>query len=102
MIMTLSNCRLRAEAWGQDRGIYAQSSATKQAFKAHEETLELVEAAVDSDEDEIKDAIGDTLVALTHTAKLAGLTLEECWLGAIETIEARSGRMINGKFVKDE
>lgn len=101
MSVTLEQSRARTQAWGEDRGIYAQSTPLKQAFKAHEETLELVEALSDGDTDETRDAIGDTLVALTHTAKLAGLTLEECWQQAVETIEKRTGRMINGKFVKD-
>jgi NTP pyrophosphatase (non-canonical NTP hydrolase) len=54
-----------------------------------------------SDKVETKDAIGDMVVVLTNLAHLEGFTIEECIEAAYEEISKRTGKMINGTFVKD-
>ena len=50
---------------------------------------------------ELKDAIGDSVVVLTNLAKLNNLTIEECINSAYKVISARTGTMVNGAFVKE-
>ena len=51
---------------------------------------------------ELKDGIGDTTVTLILAADLAGLRLEDCLQAAYDEIKARTGRMVDGQFVKDK
>lgn len=51
---------------------------------------------------DVKDGIGDTCVTLILLAEMHGMTLEECLTHALEIIEARTGKMENGTFVKDQ
>ena len=42
------------------------------------------------------------VVVLTNLAHLQGFEIEECIDSAYNVIAARTGKMINGTFVKDE
>ena len=55
-----------------------------------------------SDHDEVNDAIGDMVVVLTNLAHLHGTEIEYCIEDAYNVISKRTGKMINGTFVKDE
>ena len=63
---------------------------------------ELAQALLKKDKPEIKDAIGDIIVVLTNLAHLEGFQVEDCIDSAYQEIAARTGKMINGTFVKDE
>ena len=54
------------------------------------------------DKPEVIDAIGDMVVVLTNLAHLQGVTIEDCINSAYKVISKRTGKMINGTFVKDE
>jgi NTP pyrophosphatase (non-canonical NTP hydrolase) len=88
--------------WAKDRGIYDKATPLKQALKTQEEVTELLNAVVDNNQPEIEDAIGDILVTLIILAEMRKVTLEECLNGVYDIISKRTGRMINGQFVKDE
>ena len=64
--------------------------------------MELAKAILNNDEEEIIDAIGDMVVVLTNLAHLKGLNIETCIDTAYRVIQNRTGKMINGTFVKDE
>jgi NTP pyrophosphatase (non-canonical NTP hydrolase) len=66
-----------------------------------EEAGELAQAILKNDEPEIIDAIGDMVVVLTNLAKLKGYNIEDCIDSAYQVIAERTGRMVNGTFVKD-
>lgn len=51
---------------------------------------------------DMKDAIGDTFVALIGLCNHLGLTPEECIEYAYNEIKDRKGKIVNGNFVKDE
>jgi NTP pyrophosphatase (non-canonical NTP hydrolase) len=51
---------------------------------------------------EVKDGIGDTLVTLIILAEMLGTNLDECLQMAYDTISKRTGKMVNGTFVKDK
>ena len=86
--------------WAKDKGIYAKGNSTTQYVKLMEEAGELAKALLNNDKAEIVDAIGDITVVLTNLAELEGLKIEDCIDTAYDTIKNRTGKMINGTFVK--
>ncbi len=89
------------EEWAKEKGILEKATTMKQAEKTHEEVLELMSAIDEDNREEIKDAIGDIMVTLIIQAKMQGMTIEECLNAAYDVISKRTGKMINGQFVKD-
>lgn len=108
--------------WAKDRDILSESTASKQIQKTAEELMELA-VALGKDEmlidvqhfltprdygrelervsGELADAIGDTLVTLIVVTEQCGLDLESCLQVAYNQIKDRKGKMVNGKFVKE-
>ena len=66
-----------------------------------EEAGELGRAILKQNREEQKDAIGDMVVVLTNLAELLDMPIEECVESAWDVISKRTGKMINGTFVKD-
>ena len=89
-------------AWAQDRGLYDEGNANTQYIKLQEEAGELAKALLENDKNEIIDAIGDMVVVLTNLAHMHGWKIERCIDIAYDVIRKRTGKMINGTFVKDE
>ena len=89
------------QSWAKEKGIFDKATPLKQALKTQEELTELLNAIVDDDKLEIEDAIGDIMVTLIILAEMQGVTLEECLNGAYDIISKRTGKMVNGQFVKD-
>jgi NTP pyrophosphatase (non-canonical NTP hydrolase) len=87
--------------WARARNLYEGGDPKTQALKLVEEVGETCRAILKSDEPEIKDGLGDCVVVLVNLAELCGYSLEECLEAAYTEISARTGRMINGTFVKD-
>jgi len=88
--------------WAGERGLYTKGDTKTQFAKLIEETGELAQAILKKDDAEFADAIGDMVVVLTNMAHLGGTTIEECIDTAYKVISKRTGKMINGTFVKDE
>ena len=88
--------------WAEERGIYESGDAKTQYVKLMEEAGEVGRAILKNDTPEIVDGIGDMVVVLTNLAEMTGNPIEDCILSAYETISKRTGKMINGTFVKDE
>jgi NTP pyrophosphatase (non-canonical NTP hydrolase) len=104
--------------WATEKGILEKATPLAQARKTLEEVEELLEA-VDAQEldleyfknskgkkvntqEEIKDALGDILVTIIIGAELQGLKLTDCLEAAYNIINKRTGKMVDGQFVKDE
>jgi len=104
--------------WADDKGIFEKATPISQHSKTLEEVKELTDA-LDAQskgletfinekgnevntEYEIKDAIGDIIVTLIIQAKKQKLTIEECLESAYNVISKRTGKMVDGVFVKDE
>lgn len=108
--------------WFHKKGIIANSNPLKQLEKTQEELTETRDAAVrlgctrfyanqltpELYEDqrklylnELKDGIGDTVVTLIGVCEMYGLSLEECLQQAYDVISKRTGKMVDGKFVKE-
>ena len=87
--------------WAKEKGIYDSGSSGVQYLKLIEEAGELAEALLKKNKAEIKDAIGDMVVVLTSIAKFEDMLIEDCIDSAYNVIAKRTGKMVNGTFVKD-
>lgn len=100
--------------WARDKGILNKATPKDQFTKTVEEVGELAAGlcrynpAVQDEDDamsalyEIKDAIGDVTVTLIILADLVGAEFSECLDQAYEAIAGRTGKMVDGVFVKDD
>lgn len=87
--------------WADNKGILKNGTPPAQANKTMEECQELIDAIQDDNRDEIADALGDILVTIIIQAKMQNMSLIECLEGAYNVITKRTGKMVNGQFVKD-
>ena len=87
--------------WANERGLYDKGDAKTQYLKLMEEAGELGRALLKDDLPEQIDAIGDMVVVLTNLSELIDVPIEECIECAYEEISKRTGKMVNGTFVKD-
>lgn len=94
------NCE-RVDAWAEAKGIHAKSNALSQAEKTKEELDELFEGLDENNQEKIDDALGDILVTLRNVAYFTRSDLNVCFSDALDIIEKRTGKMVDGKFVKD-
>ena len=92
----------RIRTWAETRGLYKKGDPMVQYVKLQEEAGELAKALLKDDQPEVIDAIGDMVVVLTNLAHQRGVYIESCIQSAYEVINKRTGKMINGTFVKDE
>lgn len=99
--MSLDVLEMRVSDWGYQKGILSNPDPMAQYSKTKEEVIELFEAICDEDVYEVKDAIGDIVVTLIMQTHAWDLTLEECLQQAYDTISQRTGKMVDGVFVKD-
>jgi NTP pyrophosphatase (non-canonical NTP hydrolase) len=97
-----SNIFDKIRSWAMVRGIYDKGNSHTQYVKLMEEAGELARALLKNDKPEVIDSIGDIVVVLTNLAKLEKLNIEDCIDNAYATISKRTGKMVNGTFVKTE
>ena len=88
--------------WAEDKGIFKNGTPLAQCRKTLEEVNELEVAIINDDELEVIDALGDILVTIIIQAEMQGLNLTECLESAYNVISKRTGKMIDGQFVKDK
>ena len=77
-------------------------NSDRQALKFYEEAGEVAAALSRNKLDDLKDGIGDTVVTLIILAQQHGVTLEECLQVAYTEISGRTGKLVNGTFIKSE
>jgi NTP pyrophosphatase (non-canonical NTP hydrolase) len=87
--------------WASDKDILKKENAPKQLLKVLEEVGETAGALLKSNDAEIKDGIGDSFVTLIILAKQLGLDPADCLEAAWNEIKDRTGKTINGVFVKN-
>lgn len=88
--------------WAASKGILDKGTPLTQALKTLEEVTELLQAMNNNDPEEVKDAYGDILVTIIIGAHMSDLDIEDCLESAYNVIAKRTGKMVNGTFVKDD
>jgi NTP pyrophosphatase (non-canonical NTP hydrolase) len=88
-------------AWARSKGL-DKADPNKQFLKVAEEFGEIAAALARGKEEELNDAIGDTFVTLVILAMQTGTSIEECAYSAYNEIKGRTGKTVNGIFIKDE
>ncbi|HZG12702.1 MAG TPA: MazG-like family protein [Kurthia gibsonii] len=91
----------KVKQWSIEKGL-DHAEPSKQFLKVTEEVGEVAAALARDDMEELQDAIGDTIVTLIILAQQHEMEVEECLEQAYNAICGRTGRMINGVFVKEE
>ncbi len=89
------------EKWAEDKGLLKEENAPKQMLKLSEEVGELAGAYLKNKHEEVVDAIGDIQVVLIILSKQLGLDYNQCLEGAYNVIKNRTGKLVNGSFIKD-
>lgn len=101
-IMKYNELEALVISWAEQKGIFAKGNPEAQFDKTFEEVIELSAAIYENNKEEIIDALGDILVTIIIQAEMQGLKLEDCLLSAYNVISKRTGKMIDGQFVKDK
>lgn len=89
----------QVERWSMNKGL-DKAESSKQFLKVTEEVGEVAAALARNDKDALRDGIGDVVVTLIILAQQNGMSLEECLDCAYDEIKGRTGKMVNGVFVK--
>ncbi|MGN7409951.1 MazG-like family protein [Sporosarcina sp. SAFN-010] len=92
----IGRIRKRAIERGLDSG-----DPRGQILKLGEEYGELCAGFAKNNMDEVEDAIGDMVVVLTNLSTQLDLNIEDCVKRAMDEIQNRKGKMVNGVFVKE-
>ena len=87
--------------WAKERGILIPDNATKQMLKLTEEVGELAGAIAKNNKTDQIDAIGDIQVVLIILSEQLGINYKEALESAYNVIKNRTGKTINGVFIKD-
>jgi len=89
----------QVEQWAKDKGL-DKADSSKQMLKTVEEVGEVAAALARNDQDALRDGIGDVVVTLIILALQNDMDLYECLNCAYDEIKGRTGKMVNGVFVK--
>lgn len=108
---------IRTVQWATDKFILKKATPLTQIEKTREELEETALAIyyqyqdkshyekndkIYNTKDEIKDGFGDMLVTILIGCKMQGLDPLDCLETALNVIEKRTGKIIEGIFVKDK
>ena len=99
--MTFESLQDAIIQWGYARNIISTKNTHKQFMKVTEELGELAEGINKDNQGQIKDSLGDILVTLIILSKDLDVDLLDCLKGAYGVIKDRTGKTINGVFVKE-
>ena len=107
--MELQDLFTAVRRWGAEKGIIGSNGTgtiKAQWNKVLEEIKETGDAIAKYQSSAgsirtIEDGIGDSIVTLILLAELLGLSAEHCLQAAYTEINGRTGRMVDGTFIKD-
>jgi len=107
--MELQDLFIAVRRWGVEKGItgaYGTGTIKAQWGKVREEIQETEDAIAEYQSSAgsiraVEDGIGDSIVTLILLAELMGLSAEQCLNAAYREINQRTGKMVDGTFVKD-
>ena len=88
--------------WAEDKSLLVPFNAPYQMLKVIEEVGETAGAIAKNKEEEIRDGIGDSFVTLIILAHQLDMTPHECLNQAWNEIKNRTGKTVDGVFIKDD
>lgn len=88
--------------WADDKGLLDYENAPRQMLKVVEELGELCGSIAKGKRNEELDAFGDLLVTIVILAEQRQIDLVSALKEAYGVIKNRTGKTVNGVFVKDE
>ena len=100
--MTFESLQDEIIQWGYARNIISTKNIHKQFMKVTEELGELAEGINKDNQGQIEDSLGDILVTLIILSRDLDVDLLDCLRGAYDVIKDRTGKTVNGVFVKEE
>lgn len=98
--MNLIELNEKVIEWAKEKGL-DKAESSKQFLKVTEEVGEVAAALARNDKHALTDGIGDVVVTLIILAEQNNLKLDKCLEMAYNEIKGRTGKMINGVFVKE-
>lgn len=99
--MSIKSVFVGIRLWAAGKNLITGSTWQKQFGKLQEEVNEAKEAMELQYLAKVKDELGDCGVVLTLLAAQHGLNFEDCLEAALAKISKRTGKVIDGVFVKD-
>lgn len=100
--MKFEQLQQAVKLWASNRDLLDPSNCNRQFLKVTEEVGELAGAIARQDMVEAEDALGDTLVTLIILAEQLGLDPVTSLAMAYATISRRTGKTVDGVFIKDD
>ncbi|HGF7444526.1 TPA: DUF1642 domain-containing protein [Enterococcus faecium] len=89
----------KVEQWAKDKGL-DQADPKAQFLKVAEEFGEIASAMARSNDELFKDSVGDVIVTLIILSMQKRTNVQECLEMAYNEIKGRTGKMVDGVFVK--
>jgi NTP pyrophosphatase (non-canonical NTP hydrolase) len=87
--------------WAADKNLLKKENSLAQMAKVTEEVGEVAKALLKKDTPKLIDGIGDVMVTLIILAEQNQLRIEDCLEAAWVEISNRSGKTVDGTFIKD-
>lgn len=94
--------KLEIRKWGENKDIIKYDNRFIQLAKLLEEAGELANAIIKGKEEDAIDALGDCRIVLNLLAEQLGYDIDYCEQKAFDVIKNRTGKTINGSFIKSE
>ena len=94
--------RKQVVEWGKERDLIHEENAPKQLLKLSEEVGELIAGHLKGKRDEQEDAVGDIQIVLILFCEQVGIDYDKALYDAYHVIKNRTGKTVNGTFIKDE
>jgi len=88
--------------WAEQRGLINSGNERNQLIKTYEELGEVSRALLKNDRNALIDGLGDVMVTLIIFSRIKGIVLEDCIEEAYNVIKNRTGKTVNGVFIKNE
>jgi len=87
--------------WARKKGIAELPNIHKQTLKLSAEVGEFSEEILQGEKEKAKMELGDIMVVLTILADMLETNTDDCMLLAYDKIQGRTGRTVDGVFIKD-
>lgn len=92
---------LKVKSWAAEKSLLKIENAPKQIMKVNEEFGELCSAILRGYSKETKDGFGDVFITIIILCFQLDLDPTECLEFAWNEIKNRTGKTVNGNFIKD-